>query len=538
MSVLPPSADALLEAARQRDRRAAWAAVADLLPWLADLRRSVPPAAVFHLTWAGGAVNRWFDIAELISGTAAARADAAPGTRRLHAQMLMERGFDDEALSRLEPLRHDATLPAAERQQVFGQLGRIHKDRFAAAVRTGDGTARLHLTRALDAYLTGYQEDPASLWMGINAVALLARPEAGAVRDQAAEDATRLARAVIRQARERDPGNADRYTPATVAEASLALRDHATAVDALRRYVTHPGARGFELGATLRQFVDIWELDRADSPGPALVTLLRAAAMDRLEGGVRMSGDDIRRARESVGGGQFEAVFGADRFDSLENYRRGLARSASVARIGRSADVGVGTGFLLPGDVLHPELARRFVLVTNAHVLSARPEERDDNAVHPAEAVVTFAALDGVPASKEFGVARLRYFSPPEALDVAVAELSEPIAPGEPIPIAPVVPAGTDAQVRVIGHPSGRGLSFSSGALLDHEAPRLHYRTATEGGSSGSPVFNAEWKLIGLHHAGGSDVPRLNGQTGTYEANEGILIADIRAALARTGLLL
>jgi hypothetical protein len=41
---------------------------------------------------------RWFDMAELLAATAARRIDVAPATRRLHAQMLMERGLSEEAL--------------------------------------------------------------------------------------------------------------------------------------------------------------------------------------------------------------------------------------------------------------------------------------------------------------------------------------------------------------------------------------------------------------------------------------------------------
>ena len=62
-------------------------------------------------------------------------------------------------------------------------------------------------------------------------------------------------------------------------------------------------------------------------------------------------------------------------------------------------------------------------------------------------------------------------------------------------------------SVTVLGHPGGGTLSFSiaDNELLDYEDTgfKLHYRTPTEGGSSGSPVFNQEWRLIGLHHAGG-----------------------------------
>ena len=168
------------------------------------------------------------------------------------------------------------------------------------------------------------------------------------------------------------------------------------------------------------------------------------------------------------------------------------------------------------------------MLVTNAHVVSQRPADLAAGAVHPDEAVITFAALRAADPSMEFGIASVLFESPPEALDVVVATLTAPVAPLEAIPVAKVIPeTGSRTQVRVVGHPSGRGLSFSSGEFLGHMAPRLHYRAATEGGSSGSPVFNADWKLVGLHHAGGEAMAKLSGEPGTYEANEGISISAI-----------
>jgi V8-like Glu-specific endopeptidase len=78
----------------------------------------------------------------------------------------------------------------------------------------------------------------------------------------------------------------------------------------------------------------------------------------------------------------------------------------------------------------------------------------------------------------------------------------------------------------VVGHPLGGGLSFSleDNLLLDWDQRVVHYRTPTEPGSSGSPVFDDQWRLIALHHAGGSNMRRLNGKPGTYEANDGINI--------------
>jgi hypothetical protein len=115
----------------------------------------------------------------------------------------------------------------------------------------------------------------------------------------------------------------------------------------------------------------------------------------------------------------------------------------------------------------------------------------------------------------------------------------------EPLPLAATLPVVDEtARVYIIGHPRGGALSFSfqDNELLDHEGPpaghpqipgvcRVHYRTPTLCGSSGSPVFNAKlWEVIALHHRGGTDqMPRLNGKDGSYGANEGLALSMIRA---------
>ena len=66
-----------------------------------------------------------------------------------------------------------------------------------------------------------------------------------------------------------------------------------------------------------------------------------------------------------------------------------------------------------------------------------------------------------------------------------------------------------------------------SGARFTTHATRIRYQTNTEPGSSGSPVFNKDWRVVALHHAGGP-----TSQPGTLDVadgafNQGIPIADI-----------
>ena len=64
----------------------------------------------------------------------------------------------------------------------------------------------------------------------------------------------------------------------------------------------------------------------------------------------------------------------------------------------------------------------------------------------------------------------------------------------------------------------------------------LHYMTPTEPGNSGSPVFEVDgWGVVALHHAGFNErgLARLGGKQGNHQANEGICIQSIRAAVLR-----
>ena len=92
------------------------------------------------------------------------------------------------------------------------------------------------------------------------------------------------------------------------------------------------------------------------------------------------------------------------------------------------------------------------------------------------------------------------------------------------------------ARAYVVGHPRGAALQISLNDSLivdcDDDEQLLHYRTPTDPGNSGSPVFNEDWQVIAVHHGGLSSMPRLRGK-GYYEANEGVLIKAIKREIAK-----
>lgn len=95
----------------------------------------------------------------------------------------------------------------------------------------------------------------------------------------------------------------------------------------------------------------------------------------------------------------------------------------------------------------------------------------------------------------------------------------------------------TDPQVgnpvSIIQHPFGqtKQIAVTSNKIIEKDGCKLFYQTDTERGSSGSPVFNQDWKVIALHHAGRTEDDGgliVNAQTGERRgANEGILIKNI-----------
>jgi hypothetical protein len=254
---------------------------------------------------------------------------------------------------------------------------------------------------------------------------------------------------------------------------------------------------------------------------------------------------DGSRAREWCGtphtapGGTLQRVFGADTLVSLDSYATGLRRARTVARIGLEAKGRCfGTGVLVWGRDLADRLGDRWLLLTNAHVLGARAEYV--SVMCPADAVIGFEALPLGPGGTlpTYRVRAVLWESGPGDLDAVVVELEgevDGLGADDRCEVATSLPPNDQrGRVYIIGHPGGAGLSYSmhDNLLLDYDGPRIHYRAPTGGGSSGSPIYNAQWKLIGLHHAGSHEMPRLRGQSGTYEANEGIWIQAIRQALA------
>lgn len=104
--------------------------------------------------------------------------------------------------------------------------------------------------------------------------------------------------------------------------------------------------------------------------------------------------------------------------------------------------------------------------------------------------------------------------------------------------------------VAVIQHPGGatKKIALRNNKLVDVFDDFIHYTTDTDRGASGSPVFNDQWQVVGLHHAGVKHrdaeghvlavdgaiwTPAMGEERIAYIANEGVRISSILADLRR-----
>ncbi|NHC15582.1 serine protease [Motilibacter deserti] len=450
-----------------------------------------------------------------------------PFVRLRHVQGLIELGHLTPALALLHQLEQEE--PGFAPAEVRGLQGRAHKQMFLRSAEAG--RREEHLAAALSRYAAVPADDPSSLWHRLNVCALLARAaseglQPGGVVDPASA-ARRLAAGIV------DEVEARRDTPDTwdgpaLVEAALALRDRGILRTALRRLADDGGVTAFQAQSLRRQLLELWNCgpyaELVQSVVPAVSALALGTDGGRLDigtGELPLTAGDQERA-----GWGYEAVFGSDGIQKRTWFLQLLNRCRSVALLADREEDGVGSGFLVEGTALHPGLPP-VVVLTNAHVVPGAISEQHVR--------VGLRGLE--PPVTGIRVGKVLWSSSPQDLDVAVLE-PERVPDGvEALPVASTLPAlgtASPSRVYVIGHPLALPavrVSIQDNALLDYDDTRLHYRAPTRPGSSGSPVFDKDWDVIGVHRGGGHAVPRLHG-FGTHEANEGTRIDAIRRRLA------
>jgi len=546
--------DDLVEAARTFDDRV----TAEQCEKLVErARRDDQPFPLEEARRALDVLRKWrrFPLMERLADAFIQGGQAHATIRRLYAQALLDQGRLSSAVSVLERIVAESRS-GPENAEARGLLGRAYKQMYVDGHGESRARGRRILETAIRCYHGVFEKAPARYtWHGVNAAALLRRAERDGIRlrhlpksEDLAEQVLGIARRaearfpVPRKGSEGAPGAESsrsaaeeqvaqerRWNAATALEASIGIGNRDEAHVWLERYLGGKGHTAFQVASTHRQLVEVWQLVPTSGLGADVLPVMEGKLLQLTGAGLAVKPGEVAQRAERL-----ERVLGNVTYVDIHWYRRGLERCALVARVEAEGnpDRGFGTGFLVRGSDLGGPLGGKEYLVTNAHVVSAQGVR---NALRPGEARVSFKANPAL-GDRPIGVRGVVKESPPDRLDFAVLELDAPVGDERTswYPLAQGrAPLDDRARAYVIGHPGGGGLSLSlsDNALLDYDDQILRYRTPTEPGSSGSPVFNDKWELLGLHHAGGTDLAMLNGKPGRQASNEGIWIEAIRNAI-------
>jgi|SRR5687768_1053742 len=451
--------------------------------------------------------------------------------RRQYAQALIDQGLLTPAEMVLQSVISEAAENTVDKREARGLIGRIYKQLYVNNNDPASAANRADLVQALKNYLPAYRAEVSeSWWHGINAVALLARARRDGFPIAGTRKPEDLAKEILAALEDKEQNSADPlpvWDLATRVEAYVAVGDAQKAARAARRYVESRGVDAFEIYSTLRQFEEVWQLKENEPPGNLLLPVLRAAYLERA--GAMAKGDpkDLKAEAEALADNMqnLEAIFGTDKMQTYKWYKQGLDQCNSVARIERRNGRGHGTGWLVKAEDFFPD-EQGVLLVTNDHVVSG---VANPLAIFPQDCQVNFQAMEEVLDVED----KVRWSSPYTQLDATFLTLKRvPKAPAMVLHKLAVKMNKPAPRMYIIGHPQGRDLEIS---LQDNELVAcndilVHYRTPTEPGSSGSPVFESNaWEVVALHHRGTEKMKRIDGQDGFYQANEGVSILKIQS---------
>lgn len=245
-----------------------------------------------------------------------------------------------------------------------------------------------------------------------------------------------------------------------------------------------------------------------------------------------------------------ERILGTNDLLDMNYFERGLRAARSVGRIifispgGREA--GFATGFMVS-----PRL-----MLTNQHVFG----KASDAESAELEFDYQLDVMGKLKPTERFRFSPGEFFWADAALDFALVAVNpsprfgrRTLADFAWLPMNATPGKVSPGEfVSLIQHPGGqpKQLAVRENRLvsMDEEPPMLTYLSDTAPGSSGSPVFNDAWQVVGLHHSG---VPKRNsagqwiGRAGqvlppnapeeqiVWLANEGIRISAIIKAVRR-----
>lgn len=461
--------------------------------------------------------HRYFELMRDVSDAFMRTGMKNPTLQRQHAQSLIEIGDFGSAKNQLDSIISNLSVDHLESIEAKGLLGRLHKQRYV--------NASADLQNAFANYWTVFDRDRSQYWHAANVLALAKLAERDNVHLPVTVEVNSIAKDVRSAIRKLT--NPSHWDIATSAEAALATGNIAAARKDYLRFIEHDDVDAFAIASALRQLNEVWRITEGSDSKRALVQLLSSKLLKLRGGEVELSSQQIQQ-QLNINSSSYEKIYGSAATLTLDWYLKGLSRCENIARIGKDPTRGIGTGFLIKGEKLHANWKGKAVLVTNAHVIS---DDSTDQATSHLEAVAYFERRGGTQSR----FTEILWHSKKTELDITVLALEEDLIISSDYPIARSMPMNSpESRIYVIGHPGGGTLAFSlqDNELVSYDDSHLWYRTPTEGGSSGSPIFNSQWELIGVHHKGGASVIATS-KSEVTNANEGMQWIAVQNAILK-----
>ena len=478
--------------------------------------------------------------------------------RRLYAQALIDRGQVMAAIEILTTIVNSKGAPEDEINEAAGLLGRAHKQLFVQSAVTRSATRGDNLKNALEYYKRSARNRPMAdaAWATVNVIALAKRGQSEGLPIAGSADVSLLASRLVKELQPKAERGDEPWDLATMGEAYVAQGDYKKAAHWFGRYGNHPKISAFQLAGTIRQLEEVWGIKADGSEAGQMLMAMKTRLLTKRGGQVTLTKEEcvgVLTQPALPTSAVAQSILGQEGPVRFEWLALGMQRPPAIARICRRTGLAEGTGFRVDPNQLSSRLAALFpnelLLMTNIHVVSMGPHP---SAMTPDEARIYFDH-DAGPGERAH-TCKTVWESPQHELDAALLSLDPPIRPNEvrACPLAEdrlfdqIKPRGDNADGRgspsnvyIIGHPLGQRLFFSmhDTEVLDKGAPQggkheyLHYRTPTQRGHSGSPVFDdSDWRVVALHHAGSENsmIRRLSDPSKRHKANEGIAIRAIR----------
>ncbi len=547
MPTLHTLCDAIHAAASDADRDAVSLAVTDLVEWL-----HIHPERAAHVdidVLRAVRSCRDFDSLKKLADTLNGLGHPDPHVRVMLAQGLIDTGAASTAIDILGRIKA-AEFGNEVEVETNGLTGRAFKDLYLRLRNKSDRRGSTLINLAIRNYGAAFDKsDETDIWSGENLLALLRRAQEDGVDVDDSSKIDIIAAKISAAIEQTPPQKRDYWQWATSAIVAVSMGNWDEARTALGHALnSKEGVDVFALGGTLRQLQEWWDIKGQRHEGADLIAALQARLLQMPGGDVRLTGTQMQAVRE-VPKDSFERIFGANGPATRAWMLQFLGAGASVGQITKKLGSGVGTCFVVDGGEFHDSLAGERLILTNDHVVSPNPERYTSNPplrVNKAQAKFEVFSEENGPC--EIAAKEIIWSSGPQDHDACLIRLAAPLPDALPaLPIVryvPVVDPVNNESIYIIGHPGGRSLSYSmqNNELLDHNCHLtsgdvmpcyIHYVTPTEPGSSGSPALNVDLDVIGLHHAGGKYMRKLDGSEDTYPANEAIWIESICRAARR-----